>query len=417
MVQTKLAQLVQQTKSAMQSLCYSDETIRMASLIFNEFIEYVTKAGEDEFSEELGDSFLSERYNCSYECKVRELPYKTAAALRAIRKLSEYKAYGGFYRVRRTNDSLEWAMNDTSVIKAFIGSMANADTAEQTKKTNLYRIQKFYDFLRSTGTTSVEEVKAEILSAYALSMHGDSKRYAQDKINTLRHYLRYLYNHGYVKIDFSKALPRISAPRNKNIPAIWSNEDVEKLLKNVDRSSPVGRRDYAIFLLTTELGLRASDISDLKLSNLNWTRKEIEVSQHKTKKINVCPMTDDAGWGLIDYIRHGRPKSDLPYVFLTATAPYTKLGSTAAVGSLKRHMQSCGIHESTKGVSKGMHALRHSLARKLLDQNVPLELISDVMGHTQITSSSPYLKVDIEGLRQCTLSLKEVEQYVATSKS
>jgi site-specific recombinase XerD len=248
-------------------------------------------------------------------------------------------------------------------------------------------------------------------------MQGDAPRYAQDKITTLRHYLRYLYNNGHIESDFSKALPRISTPRNKNIPAIWDEADVDKLLRSVDRSSPAGKRDYAIFVLTTGLGLRAADINNLQLSNLNWSRKEIEVSQQKTGKINVFPMTDEVGWALIDYLRYGRPQSDQPYVFLTANAPYTKFGDVTATSILKRYMQRCGIHENVSGISKGMHSLRHSLARKLLDKDTPLELIANIMGHTQIVSSSPYLKIDINGLRECALSLEEVKRYATPSNS
>jgi site-specific recombinase XerD len=417
MEKRSLSELIQQTQIAMQRLNYSDQIMRYNNKIFKEVIEFAASIGEKEFSEPLGERFLLERYNYPNSNRINDMPYRTTVAARAIRKLSEYQLYGGFYRKRASRKTVDWAMEDIPIIKAFIKKMSNRDTVEKTKITNLFRIQKFYDFLHSAGVTSISGITVEILSAYSLSMQGDAPRYAQDKITTLRHYLRYLYNNGHIESDFSKALPRISTPRNKNIPAIWDEADVDKLLRSVDRSSPAGKRDYAIFVLTTGLGLRAADINNLQLSNLNWSRKEIEVSQQKTGKINVFPMTDEVGWALIDYLRYGRPQSDQPYVFLTANAPYTKFGDVTATSILKRYMQRCGIHENVSGISKGMHSLRHSLARKLLDKDTPLELIANIMGHTQIVSSSPYLKIDINGLRECALSLEEVKRYATPSNS
>ncbi len=407
-----LFELIQQTTQAMKLLGYSEKTIQAHRRIFDKLTSFAELNSEDSFSEILGTRFLKEKYEYPPNVKITRLPGKTRDAANAIRKLGEYQGYGGFVKRGNNECKTDWALDDYHFVNAFVKKMGTSDTVEQTKTTNLFRIKKFYDFLNCRGIASVKNIPPKTISEYALSMQGDARRYAQDKLYSLRQYLSYLYKNDHIEVDLSTAVPRIVAPRNKNIPAIWSNDELKKLLGSMDRSSPAGKRDYAVLVLTAELGLRASDVGNLKLSNLNWDRKEIEVSQHKTGVINICPMTDEIGWALIDYIRFARPKSDLPYVFLTCNAPYSKFGDTTAVTMLKRKMQQCGIHESTAGISKGMHSLRHTLARKLLEKDVPLELIADIMGHTQVKSSSPYLKVDINGLRGCALSLQEVRDYV-----
>jgi site-specific recombinase XerD len=206
-------------------------------------------------------------------------------------------------------------------------------------------------------------------------------------------------------------VPRVSVPQNANVPAVWTDSDINKLLSSVDRSTAVGKRDYAVLLMIVELGLRSCDVNQLKLANLNWQQKEIEVSQSKTGVMNVCPMSDELGWAVIDYIRDGRQKSDLPYLFLTAHAPYTGFGASTAKHILERYIKRSGISAKPMGVSRGTHSLRHSFARKLLSQDIPLDLISEIMGHTALNSASPYLKVDIEGLRECALSIGEVDKY------
>ena len=72
------------------------------------------------------------------------------------------------------------------------------------------------------------------------------------------------------------------APKNLNVPALWSREELERLLKSIDRGSPAGKRDYAIILLVIQLGLRISDVSALRLDSLKWERNELEFIQHKT---------------------------------------------------------------------------------------------------------------------------------------
>ena len=182
---------------------------------------------------------------------------------------------------------------------------------------------------------------------------------------------------------------------------------LRRLLEEVDRGSPAGKRDYAIILLVIQLGLRVSDISNLQLESLKWNRKEIELIQHKTGKRIIQPLLEDVGWAIIDYIKYGRPKVESPFVFLTVNAPYTQMKTNSVRFILSRHMTHCGIKKRIGTVS-GMHSLRHALARRLLEKGTSLTTVADVLGHTSYASTSPYLKVDIESLRECALSLEEV---------
>ena len=216
-----------------------------------------------------------------------------------------------------------------------------------------------------------------------------------------------MYKTGTLTYDWSFAVPRIIVPKHRNVPALWEEFDLERLLKGIDRGNPKGKRDYAIILMVVQLGIRISDISALRLDNLNWERKEIELIQHKTGNRVTFPILPDIGWAIIDYIRYARPKVEEPFVFLTVNAPYTQLTPGAVGCILDRRMKGCGISKRA-GVTGGMHSLRHALARRLLEDGTPLSTVADIMGHTSYSSTSPYLKVDVEGLRECALSLGEV---------
>jgi len=358
---------------------------------------------------------MKDEYAFTPECKVSSLRPIDRVLPAAIRKLSELSYLGYFLRKERREEVSAWAMDDLVILEEYRQSFSLIDLGERTRHTMLANLKQFYIFLEANNVRSVKAITSDTLSKYALSMQGDSKWYARSKVKELRRYLRYLHTHSHLSVDLSSALPRVRVVQRANIPNIWNEADIIKLLQSIDRANPVGKRNYAIIVLVAELGLRTGDVSDLMLSNLKWDKKEIEITQNKTGAINVCPVSDEIGWAIIDYLKHGRPKCDLPYVFLQHKMPYSKLGDTTAVQMLQNQMLRAGIKANVPRITSGMHSLRHSLARRLLDENVSLEMIADIMGHTEIVSSSPYLKIDVTGLRGCALSLEELRKYADTT--
>lgn len=405
-----LPELVRQILVEMQRMNYDEMTIRDYNYRCNKILAFAEQSSESFFSEELGRRFLHEVYDYPSEIPLKERTTGVKSAVRAVRRLGEYQLYGAFTRSGKVKCSPEWSKGDRKIIEAYVNSVQTADNSDATKKLRTHHVKLFYDFLSFRKIQSVNDITAKTISDYALSLQGGSLVYAKHRLATLKYYFRFLYRNGYCDADLSSSVPAVKAPKNTNVPALWSKCELETLLRSVDRGSPAGKRDYAILLLVVQLGLRASDVANLKLENLRWERKEITISQHKTGKAHICPISDEVGWALIDYIRYARQQSDSPFVFLTCNAPYTGLRSATVSDVLVRQMRRADIHKKA-GTASGMHSLRHALARSLLEQNLPLELISDIMGHTSVTSASPYLKVDIEGLRECALSLEEVRRY------
>lgn len=411
MEKLNLVNLTRQVNSEIVRLEYTSNVVRKHEMVYQQLLEYATDKGIKYYSEELGEQFLLDVYELKPGKKSKEYNWQQAYSHAAVRKLGEYQAYGAFGKLIRRNDELTWALDDKLWVEEFGKGLDLLDVSKRSKHSRLTRIRKLYNYLSFSGITSVAQIDANDISRYVISIQCYSKTYIRHILKELRSYFRFLFSHEYTDSDLSRAVPRVSVPESVNVPAIWTDSDVGKLLLSVDRSTPIGKRDYAVLLMTIELGLRSCDVSQIKLANLNWQRKEIEVTQSKTGVMNVCPMTDELGWAIIDYIRYGRQKSDLPYLFLTANAPYTQFGASAAGHILQRYIDRSGIPAKPMGVSRGTHSLRHSFARKLLNQNVPLELISEIMGHTALTSASPYLRIDIEGLRECALSIGEVRKY------
>jgi len=223
-------------------------------------------------------------------------------------------------------------------------------------------------------------------------------------LTSIRVFFRHLYQTNITQYDYTIKLPDIKANRNFKLPKTWREEDVLAVLNSIDRGNPVGKRDYAILMLITRYGLRSSDIKDLKLSNLRWDTNTIEIIQNKTRNPLKLPLIKDVGWAIIDYLKHGRPKSDSSSVFLTCTVPYRPFGthSPGLNAILAKCIRNAGV-KHPRELPKGVHSLRHTLASTMLSNDIPIPVISTVLGHVTQKATAHYLHIDIKRLRECAL--------------
>ena len=165
-----------------------------------------------------------------------------------------------------------------------------------------------------------------------------------------------------------------------------------------------------MILLVARLGLRTMDIKHLKLDNLKWQDNRIELIQSKTSKPLTLPLLPDIGWAIIDYLKNGRPKVESPYVFLRHLAPLEPFSDEDHLHQIVvKYMRLAKIPICPQK-KRGMHSLRHTLVSRLLEENTPLSVISDILGHVSSDSTAVYLKVNIDMLRECALNPEEVFQ-------
>jgi integrase len=189
--------------------------------------------------------------------------------------------------------------------------------------------------------------------------------------------------------------------RGERLPRALSWETVQDFLNAIDRSTPMGKRDYAIFLLMATYGLRAVEVGHLKLENIDWRRERISLIQTKTGSGLTLPLTDEVGASLVDYLRHGRPPCPFREVFLRVVAPTGPLGPQGVSYTFRSRVKRCGLPIPFKGP----HCLRHSLAVHLLRQGGSLKEIGDVLGHKNAESTCVYIRLAVEDLREVALPL------------
>lgn len=152
--------------------------------------------------------------------------------------------------------------------------------------------------------------------------------------------------------------------------------------------------------------MRAGDICSLSFKNLKWEHNEIELIQEKTQEKILLPLLPEVGSAIIDYLKYGRPITESATIFLRHTCPITPLTPPTLHSIVSQYLRLAGI-KVPDGKKHGPHALRHSLASALLEENTPLPIISEVLGHTTTNTTSIYLKIDVNHLRRCALDVPE----------
>lgn len=129
----------------------------------------------------------------------------------------------------------------------------------------------------------------------------------------------------------------------------------------------------------------------------------IRLTQAKTGNPLELPLLSDVGEAIINYLKNARPKSDSDHVFIRIKPPYTEFNPSAVGALVHERLQKAGIH--LEGRKSGSHALRHSLAKRLLEHEIPLPVISEILGHVNTETTMTYLRIDINELKKCALEV------------
>jgi site-specific recombinase XerD len=224
--------------------------------------------------------------------------------------------------------------------------------------------------------------------------------------SALRGFLSYLHLSGAMEVDLAHAVERPRIYRRGRPPQILDSETVERLLAAVDRSTPLGKRDYAMLLLAARYGLRPSDIRSLRFENVRWREQRIVLLQSKTQRPLELPLLADVDEALVDYVRRGRPACAARHIFLRHLAPIGPLAPWSKFSLvMRRALRGAGLDLPRSRC--GFHLLRHTLATRMLANGISLDTISDVLGHSSVETTRRYTQVDLAGLRSVVLSEAE----------
>ncbi len=408
-----IGELVAKVLAELERLHYAYITICGFRAFYKQVIIFANERKEPYFSEGLGREFLKGKYNCSINYYTEAMPKKFKNIIRKIRVLGDFQLHGVVIRRIVKKPGYVKPPQFEKALRDYEKECEDNEYSRRGLRTRTQRLFFFIDYLDSLGIQNLNDITAEIISDYVKTIYAHHEKSMASILTTLRVFLRFLYLNRYTQEDLLLKVPKQKKYYYPSIPSVWKQEDVVRMLENIDRGNPTGKRDYAILLLASRLGIRVGDIKSLKLNELNWKSKTIVIKQNKTKNIVAYPILKDIGWALIDYLRNARPVSDSPFVFLRMNAPYEAFSKNANLYNIiTKHTRNAGI-AIPRGKRHGLHSLRHTLASTLLEQGTPLPVISEVLGHINSKSTGVYLQVGIEGLKQCALDPEEVFKDVS----
>jgi integrase len=294
----------------------------------------------------------------------------------------------------------------------YLGACRRRGNAEASVVSKQRAADQFLAYLDEVGRETLDQAEARDLAGFwaRRQRRGYAPKTTGSLRSALADFLRHLRQAGQIREDLAGRLPPQRYPRRgESTPHPWTAKDVRQVLDQIDRQSAIGKRDYAMVLLTARLGLRVGDLRRLQLGWFDWRAKTLALTQHKTGLPLTLPLPSDVGWAVIDYIRHGRPEAGCPQVFVKHRYPFTAFGSSTSAGCrLRYYARRAGI-VFLAGRSHGLHSLRGALAVAMLQTDTPPPVVAAVLGHAATnTTAAHYLRLDTEHLRRCALDVEDV---------
>ena len=267
---------------------------------------------------------------------------------------------------------------------------------------------RFLAYLDETGA-GLAGLGVRDVSGFLLRQRGLRGKTIAGLRSALADFLAFLAAAGRAPQGLAGRLPPHRHLRHESEPHLWTAGEIRRLLAVIDRQSAVGKRDYAMILLTARLGLRICDLRHLELGDLDWRAKTLTIVQRKTGRPLSLPLLDDVGWAVIDYVRHGRPETACAKVFVKHRYPFGPFGCSSSVGTRLSHYAARARIEFPPGQACGMHSLRGALAVAMIGNGAPMPVVSAVLGHASTdTTQAYYLRFDVERLRCCALDVEDV---------
>ncbi len=347
--------------------------------------------------------FLSEEIILQYlQSLVDKHHYTIQYTRKVLFSFKDYVQIGSFKIKYLPNKAMPKTQQFCEVLKLFTLSLENSNIKNSTITLQKNSIRLFLIYLENNNIFSFTTLSCNDIFSY---IHRSELAPSTKSLiaQILKKFFNFTYNQGITSFSGNSIFPKINYDSRERILSFYSSEEIKELISSIDTSTAIGKRNYAIVLLASITGLRASDIVNIKIENIDWSNKILKLIQVKTQKELVQPFTDELFYALLDYLKNGRPNSTSEYIFIRHTLPLNKLSPAALSGFITKYFKKANIDVSLR--KHGIHSLRHSFANNMLHNNISLQNISASLGHSVISTTTMYTNIDINTLKLLSLEV------------
>lgn len=316
------------------------------------------------------------------------------AILTAIRRLNDFHS-GREYTIQSEQEAELLPGDYEPSLSSFATQCFENGNKNNTVKSKSWFVRCFLKDCISQGCKDVQSLSPSYVTKACLMVKN------RDGWAVIRFFLKFLSTSGIHKSDFSTLVPHYK--RTIHVPTIYSEKEILKFECAIDRTSDIGKRDYAMLLLATRLGMRSGDIVKLSTNELDFAHNKIAIVQQKTGEALHLPLLPEVREALADYINNARPKVTGETIFLRHIAPFQEISTSVLRFETTRYFRAAGI--DITGKKHGPHTFRSSLASSMVNDNVPYEAVRKILGHTDPDAIKRYASLDREKLREFAIEV------------
>lgn len=400
-IENLMAGLLQKMKSD----GYSKAVISNTIWIINHFKKYCKEKSIVTVTVPIMAEFLREKYDIDYYNPSSNMQ---TVLRRPILILYEFYLTGTFCKTHQKEKTIDTPTQFKDFYLKFWKFINSLNIVVNSKKRKLWVMSEFLMYLNKIGINDIKYIEVGTIHTYINTLDRYSRATKHTIVSVLREALEWLHSEKLISFTGRQAFPIVRKAPDTQILSYFSKEEIKKLLDSVHVDRTHGKRDFAILSILVYLGLRVSDVANLKFNNFDWNNNTINITQLKTNNMVTLPFLDNVKIPLIDYLKNERhPKSsDEDYIFISTYAPFNAHVINSFQRIVYKYMDKAEIDYSTR--HHGPHALRHSLATNLMNNNVPISAISSVLGHANTRTTEIYLTVDERNLKNLSLEVPSV---------
>ena len=241
---------------------------------------------------------------------------------------------------------------------------------------------------------NVARITAQSLCRFVTAKAGD---YCPGSIGvlvySLRTYMKFLQFTGHVTPSLAATIPRPPNWSAASLPRALNSKELSLFWSVFERSTPIGKRDYAMARCLADLGLRCYEVANIHLHDIDWRSGVLRLSRTKSRREETLPIPGTMGQAIVSYLRYGRPHTNSRAVFVHHRGPVGKAVRDSTVrGAVRRAFSRAGLAFS------GTHILRNTFASRLLEGGATLKEIADLLRHGSIDTTKSYVKIDLQKL-------------------